>query len=107
MVSDDFCTTSFCQDRSINDTKYMRHIYFLTDWLIDQHHVACYEAVVKPFGIWTGVDRRNHILGLDGVQILACEHIGLRDSFEGKGAAHCKVYGPSALSCAIIINAQQ
>jgi len=32
---------------------------------------------------------------LDGVQIPM-----RRDNFEGKGAAHCKVWGHSALSCA-------
>ena len=42
------------------------------------------EPIKMPFGLWTRVGPRNHIL--DRVQIPM-----RTDNFEGKGAAHCKV----------------
>jgi len=52
------------------------------------------EPVEIPFGLWTGVGPRNHML--DGVQIWQWEGALLR----GKGAAHCKVWECFAVSCA-------
>jgi len=53
------------------------------------------EPIEMPFGLWARVGPRKHVLGPDA----ACEKGILR---EGRrvGAAHCKVYGPSAVSCA-------
>jgi len=46
------------------------------------------DLIEKPFGLWTPVGPRNHVLD------------GEPDNFEGEGAAHCKVQGRSAVSCA-------
>jgi len=52
------------------------------------------EPIGMPFGLWTRVDQRNH--EFEGVQIPPCEGTILR----GEGAAHRKVYGRYAISCA-------
>jgi len=52
------------------------------------------EGIEMPFGLQTRVGPRNDVL--DGVQIPV-----RRGNFEGgEGAAHCKIYGLSAVSCA-------
>jgi len=49
-----------------------------------------------PFGLWTWVGPRNHVLyGVWGSDP-PCEGEILR----GKGAIHCEVYGVSAVTCA-------
>jgi len=51
------------------------------------------EPIEMSFGTWTQVGPRNHVL--DGVQI------PIRSgNLEGKGEAHCKVYGHFVVSCA-------
>ena len=47
-----------------------------------------------PFGLRTQLDPRNHVLDGDPDPLME------RDSFEGEGAAHCKIQGHSAVSCA-------
>jgi len=47
----------------------------------------------EPIDMWTRVGPRNVVL--DGVQISM-----RKDNFEGEGSAPCKVWGPSAVSCA-------
>jgi len=52
------------------------------------------EPIDMSFGLWTRVGPRNH--GLDGVNSPM-----RRGNFErGQGAAHCKVQGLCAMSCA-------
>jgi len=50
----------------------------------DCEHCETAEPIEMPFGLWTLVGQRNHVL--DGVQI----PMG-RGNFEVEGAAHCKV----------------
>jgi len=52
------------------------------------------ETIVMPFGILIGVGSGNHVL--DGAQI----PLRMGNFEAGNGAAHCKVYGRSAVSCA-------
>ena len=47
------------------------------------------------FGLWARVDSRNRVL--DGVEIL---HVNGAILKGGEGAAHCKLQGLSAVSCA-------
>ena len=52
------------------------------------------EPIKMPFGVWSRVGPRNHIL--DGVQITRCK-VAI---FWGKREAHCKVLRDSTLRCA-------
>jgi len=52
------------------------------------------ESIEMPFGLWTRVGPRNHVL--DGIPDPPMGS----GNFEGKGASHCKIWEHSAVSCA-------